>query len=214
MVFKRSPSGDRATGRRAHASRTVCAQLCLTRVKPGFDRRRPGKGAGTPEAEAIAHPDADVTLEPLPSGRHRVRVRMRDPDEHLWLDVVETSLPRALIERYLEVHGPAGLGHDLARLEEGCPAPPQPRRRGQSARRRLQGASGPACSQRANGCHAVPHRCTLPPRKSPRKRLFRGRRRQGAAASSGFPIRGSGSTSKRFLSTDKSTSRQMDVAAP
>jgi hypothetical protein len=62
-------------------------------------------------AEVISHPDAEITMEPLPSGKRRVHVRMLDPDEHVWVDRFETSLPRALVERYLEVHGPAGLGH-------------------------------------------------------------------------------------------------------
>jgi 2-polyprenyl-3-methyl-5-hydroxy-6-metoxy-1,4-benzoquinol methylase len=67
----------------------------------------------------IHHPEAEITMEPLPSGRHRVHVRMLDPDEHVWVDTCETSLPRELVERYLEVHGPAGLGHSLIRIEEG-----------------------------------------------------------------------------------------------
>ena len=67
----------------------------------------------------IHHPEAEITMEPLPSDRHRVHVRMLDPDEHVWVDRFETSLPRELVERFLGVHGPAGLGHALTRIEEG-----------------------------------------------------------------------------------------------
>jgi hypothetical protein len=48
----------------------------------------------------------------------RVRVRMHDPEAHIWVAEFETSLPRDLIEFYLAAHGPAGLGASLLRLEE------------------------------------------------------------------------------------------------
>lgn len=68
--------------------------------------------------EIIPHPEAVIVLELLPSGKRLVQVRMHNPDEHVWVPTFETSLPRDLIERFLEVHGPAGLGHALTRIEE------------------------------------------------------------------------------------------------
>jgi 2-polyprenyl-3-methyl-5-hydroxy-6-metoxy-1,4-benzoquinol methylase len=81
--------------------------------------RAVGTERGSQAVEVISHPSADITMQALPSGRRRIHVRMLDPDEHVWVESFETSLPRELIKRYLEVHGPAGLGHSLVRIEEG-----------------------------------------------------------------------------------------------
>jgi 2-polyprenyl-3-methyl-5-hydroxy-6-metoxy-1,4-benzoquinol methylase len=67
--------------------------------------------------EVIPHPDAEIAWEPLPSGEHRVRVRMHDPEAHIWRETFDTSLPRELVERYLAAHGPAGLCYVLDRIE-------------------------------------------------------------------------------------------------
>lgn len=57
-------------------------------------------------------------MEPLPSGKHRLHVRMLNPHTHVWKTTFESSLSRELVESFLEVHGPRGLGHALTRIEE------------------------------------------------------------------------------------------------
>jgi 2-polyprenyl-3-methyl-5-hydroxy-6-metoxy-1,4-benzoquinol methylase len=68
--------------------------------------------------ELISHPEADVTLEPLEDGKHRLEVRMLDPATHVWKTSCETTLPRAVLEALLAAHGPAGLCEVLARIED------------------------------------------------------------------------------------------------
>jgi 2-polyprenyl-3-methyl-5-hydroxy-6-metoxy-1,4-benzoquinol methylase len=75
-----------------------------------------GRAAGI-QAIVLPHPDADITLKPLPSGKRRVQVRMHDPAAHIWRESFETSLPPELVGRYLEAHGPAGLCYVLDRIE-------------------------------------------------------------------------------------------------
>ena len=56
-------------------------------------------------------------MDQLPSGKQRVRVRMHDPEAHIWLGSFDTELPPELVERYLKAHGPAGLCYVLDRIE-------------------------------------------------------------------------------------------------
>jgi len=68
--------------------------------------------------QVICHSDAEITMEPLPSGNHRLHVRMNDPGEHIWKTTCETSLPRDLVELFLQANGPAGLCESLDRVED------------------------------------------------------------------------------------------------
>jgi SAM-dependent methyltransferase len=69
------------------------------------------------QAFVLPHPDAEITVDPLPSGKRRVRVRMHDPETHIWRETFDTELPPGLVERYLKAHGPAGLCYVLDRIE-------------------------------------------------------------------------------------------------
>lgn len=74
---------------------------------------------GLPESqELIRHPEATVAMEPLPSGKHRLHVRMLDPGAHIWKTTCETALPGEVVESFLIAHGPAGLCEVLDRIED------------------------------------------------------------------------------------------------
>jgi hypothetical protein len=48
-----------------------------------------GTGPGS-DVAVIPHPEAEIVWEPLPDGRHRVRVRMHDPEARIWRETFDT----------------------------------------------------------------------------------------------------------------------------
>ena len=66
----------------------------------------------------IDHPEGRVFVEPLASGRNRVRVELRDADTFAPSLSWDTSYPVPLIERVLGVKGPAWLCDEIKRDED------------------------------------------------------------------------------------------------
>ncbi len=66
----------------------------------------------------IDHPEGRVFVEPLASGRNRVRVELRDADTFAPSLSWDTSYPVPLIKRVLGVKGPAWLCDEIMRDED------------------------------------------------------------------------------------------------
>jgi hypothetical protein len=90
------------------AGKSEVGEALADLARPAVVSLRVGRAAGI-QTIVLPHPDADITLEPLPSGKRRVQVRMHDPAAHIWRETFETSLPPELVRQYLAADGPAGL---------------------------------------------------------------------------------------------------------
>ena len=65
----------------------------------------------------LKHKDANVLVEALPSGKHKICVELLDHDSFIPINTCETSYPLDLIGMVLNVKGPAYLCYEILRDE-------------------------------------------------------------------------------------------------
>jgi 2-polyprenyl-3-methyl-5-hydroxy-6-metoxy-1,4-benzoquinol methylase len=66
----------------------------------------------------LTHPEGELRIEQLPTGRSRISVQLADPDAFAPQNEWETGYPIELIESVLEVKGPAYVCDEIMREED------------------------------------------------------------------------------------------------